>query len=130
MDDVKQRALDKMKGRAMNWYTDMKSREVADVDAPIRRDISESENPEQELRMLRDIKKAVAESSIERKDIVLMTLHTLERQLEKGQSPQNFPIVVKNLGKKPEIAGEVSNITKRYMVGASSYYYMWGLGDE
>lgn len=130
MDDVKQRALDKMKGRAMNWYTDMKSREVVDADAPIRRDISESENSEQELRMLRDLKKAVAESGIERKDIVLMTLHTLERQLEKGQSPQNFPIVVKNLSKKPEIAGEVCNITKRYMVGSSSYYYMWGIGDD
>lgn len=125
-DSAKARALEKMKERAMSWYSDAKAREE---DAPGKRDISEKENAEQELRLVRDIKKAVVDSGIERKDIALMTLRNFEKQLEKGESPQNLPDVVKSLGKRPELSGAVREITKHYVVGSSSYYYLWGLSD-
>ncbi len=124
-DEIKAKLLDKWKSRAMEWH----KKELA-ADGDIVLDSSEEDSTRQELALVRELKKIVLESSLDRKSIYLTALATPEQMLERGRTPQNLPEVVKGLLKKTELKSRVIEVTKKYKVGGKSYFYMWGLDDE
>jgi hypothetical protein len=124
-DEIKARVLDKWKSKAMEWH----KKELAE-DGEIALDSSEEDSTKQELALVRELKRIVLESSLDRKSIYLTALATPEQMLERGRTPQNLPEVVKGLLKKTELKSKVLEVTKKYKVGGKSYFYMWGLDDE
>ena len=124
-DEIKEKVLEKWKSKAMEWH----KKELA-AEGEIVVDSSEEESTRQELALVRELKKIVLESSLDRKSIYLTALATPEQMLERGRTPQNLPEVVKSLLKKAELKSRVIEVTKKYKVGGKSYFYMWGLDDE
>jgi len=124
-DEIKEKVLEKWKSKAMEWH----KKELA-AEGEIVVDSGEEESTRQELALVRELKKIVLESSLDRKSIYLTALATPEQMLERGRTPQNLPEVVKSLLKKAELKSRVIEVTKKYKVGGKSYFYMWGLDDE
>lgn len=124
-EDVKAKVLEKWRNRAMEWH----KKELAE-DNQITVDATEDESANQELAMVRELKKIVLDSGLDRKSIYLTALATPERLLERGKTPANLPDVVKGLLKKEELKGRVLEVMKKYKVGGKSYFYLWGLDDE
>jgi len=124
-DEIKEKVLEKWKSKAMEWH----KKELA-AEGEIVVDSSEEESTRQELALVRELKKIVLESSLDRKSIYLTALATPEQMLERGRTPQNLPEVVKGLLKKAELKSRVIEVTKKYKVGGKSYFYLWGLDDE
>ena len=124
-DEIKARVLDKWKSKAMEWH----KKELA-AEGEIVADSSEDDSTKQELVLVRELKKIVLDSGLDRKSVYLTALATPEQMLERGRTPQNLPEVVKGLLKKTELKNRVIEVTKKYKVGGKSYFYMWGLDDE
>ena len=123
--DAKERALEKMKKGALDWH----KKELAE-EWEISSDASEQDAITQELELVRELKKIIVESNLERKSVFLSALAIPEQMLERGKTSQNLPMVMRNLLRKEEIRGKVLEATKKYKVAGKSYYYMWGLDDE
>lgn len=124
-DEIKEKVLEKWKSKAMEWH----KKELA-MEGDMVLDSSEEDSIRQELTLVRELKKIVLESGLDRKSIYLTALATPEQMLERGKTPQNLPEVVKGLLKKTELKSRVIEVTKKYKVGGKSYFYMWGLDDE
>lgn len=124
-DEIKAKVLDKWKSKAMEWH----KKELA-AEGEIVVDSSEKDSIGQELALVRELKKIVLESGLDRKSIYLTALATPEQMLERGKTPQNLPEIVRGLLKKAELKSKVLEVTKKYKVGGKSYFYMWGLDDE
>jgi hypothetical protein len=126
MDEIKAKVLEKIKRDAIDWHR----KELSDEGTETRSiDASEGDSAKQELALVRELKKAVVDSSLDRKSIYLTALASLEQALEMGRTPENLPTVVKSLLKKDEIRAKVLELTKVYKISGKSYYYLWGLDD-
>jgi len=124
-EDIKAKILEKWKNRAMDWH----KKELAE-EGQIGVDATEEESVNQELALVRELKKIVLESNLDRKSVYLTALATPEHMLERGKTPPNLPEVVKGLLRKGELKDKVLDVTKKYKVGGKSYFYLWGLDDE
>ena len=124
-DEIKAKVLEKWKSKAMDWH----KKELAE-EGQISVDATEDESVSQELSMVRELKKIVLESGLDRKSIYLTALATPEHMLERGRTPPNLPDVVRGLLKKEELKARVLEVMKKYKVGGKSYFYLWGLDDE
>jgi len=124
-EDIKAKVLEKWKSKAMDWH----KKELAE-EGQISVDATEDESVSQELSMVRELKKIVLESGLDRKSIYLTALATPEHMLERGRTPPNLPDVVRGLLKKEELKARVLEVMKKYKVGGKSYFYLWGLDDE
>jgi len=111
--EVKEKVLEKIKEKALAWHAG--------------RNVQEKDAGGQELKMIKEIKKTIVESSLNNKAILLITIKTLKDKLEKKENPETLPIFVKNLAKKPEIREKILEITKKYNVSGLSYYDLWDL---
>jgi hypothetical protein len=123
-EEIKAKVLEKWKNKAMEWHKKELAEEGLSIDA------SEDNSANQELTMVRELKRAVLESNLDRKSIYLTALATPEHMLERGKTPQNLPEVVRSLLRKSELKDKVLEITKKYKVNGKSYFYLWGLDDE
>jgi hypothetical protein len=124
-EDIKAKVLEKWKSKAMDWH----KKELAE-EGQISVDATEDESVSQELSMVRELKKIVLESGLDRKSIYLTALATPEHMLERGRTPPNLPDVVRGLLKKEGLKAKVLEVMKKYKVGGKSYFYLWGLDDE
>jgi hypothetical protein len=124
-DEIKAKVLEKWKSKAMDWH----KKELAE-EGQISVDATEDESANQELALVRELKRIVLESGLDRKSIYLTALATPEHMLERGRTPQNLPEVVRGLLKKEELKSRVIEVMKKYKVGGKSYFYLWGLDDE
>jgi len=124
-EDVKAKILEKWKNKAMDWH----KKELAE-EGQIGVDATEEESVNQELALVRELKRIVLESSLDRKSVYLTALATPEHMLERKKTPPNLPDVVRGLLRKGELKDKVLEVTKKYKVGGKSYFYLWGLDDE
>jgi len=124
-EDVKAKILEKWKNKAIEWH----KKELAE-EGQIGVDATEEESVNQELALVRELKRIVLESSLDRKSVYLTALATPEHMLERKKTPPNLPDVVRGLLRKGELKSKVLEVTKKYKVGGKSYFYLWGLDDE
>jgi hypothetical protein len=124
-EDVKAKILEKWKNKAIEWH----KKELAE-EGQIGVDATEEESVNQELALVRELKRIVLESSLDRKSVYLTALATPEHMLERKKTPPNLPDVVRGLLRKGELKDKVLEVTKKYKVGGKSYFYLWGLDDE
>jgi len=124
-EDIKAKVLEKWKSKAMDWH----KKELAE-EGQIGIDATEDESANQELALVRELKRIVLESNLDRKSIYLTALATPEHMLERGRTPPNLPEVVRGLLKKEELKARVLEVMKKYKIGGKSYFYLWGLDDE
>jgi hypothetical protein len=124
-EDVKAKILEKWKNKAIEWH----KKELAE-EGQIGVDATEEESVNQELALVRELKRIVLESNLDRKSVYLTALATPEHMLERKKTPPNLPDVVRGLLRKGELKDKVLEVTKKYKVGGKSYFYLWGLDDE
>ncbi len=124
-EDVKAKILEKWKSKAIEWH----KKELAE-EGQIGVDATEEESVNQELALVRELKRIVLESNLDRKSVYLTALATPEHMLERKKTPPNLPDVVRGLLRKGELKSKVLEVTKKYKVGGKSYFYLWGLDDE
>ena len=124
-EEIKAKVLEKMKSGAMDWHKKKLSEETeGSIDA------GEEDSVKQELALVRELKKIIVDSSLDRKSVYLSALATPEHMLERGKTPPNLPEVVRSLLRKNELKGRVLEATKKYKVCGKSYFYLWGLDNE
>lgn len=122
MTDIEKKQIGKYREEAMKWYKTKKT------GVPAELDVVEEKSCEQELRMVAEVKAVVEKGDLgDRGAVITGVLSSVEKELKRGRMPQNLPHIITNLAKKPEIGNEIIEITKKYSVSGSSYYYLWGL---
>jgi hypothetical protein len=126
-EDVKKRVLEKLKKGATDWHQKEMAEEMPNS---LTIDATEEDSVKQELSLIRELKKVIVDSSLDRKSVYLSALASPEQMLERGRTPPNLPDVVRGLLKKDELKNSVLDITKKYRISGKSYYYLWGLDDE
>ena len=125
MEDYKEKALEKIRQRAMDWHSDKAEDKEGDkvFSAP------EAKSAEAELGLVLELKKIIQQSTIERKEVLLAALQAQENMLVEGRIPEKLPYLVKNILNKKEITDRVTDAAKRYRIAGESLYYLWGLED-
>lgn len=125
MDEAKNKVLEKWKKKAMDWHRS-RGGEIK-VPEEAREFIPEERSTEVELDFIKELKKVIVASDLDRKSIFLNVLANQEKSLEKGIIPGKLPEVVKNIARRPGMKEKVVDLSKKYGVGGSNLYYIWGL---
>ena len=127
-DAIKKKLAEKYKKDALDWYSENKKKEVS-VETI---DVEEAKALDQEIEMVNELITVINESSLdeERQRIFTGILKAVIAKLEVGSVPENLPSIVSNLYNKEELKVKVGEVTKKYAVDGSTYFYLWGLENE
>lgn len=127
-EDIKNKILEKWKQKAMEWHMSR----GGSIKIPERSEgfIPEDKSIEVEMAFIKELKKIIVDSKLERKSILLNVLANQERNLEKGVEPGKLPDVVRNIAKKEEISNKVIKLAKEYNIGGVNLCFLWGLENE
>lgn len=115
--------LEKLKQDAMEWY-EKKQPSIARATKK-KQDNNSEDSIKQELAIIKQLKKIIANSELERKAILLEAMSTAEYKLKKGKMPENLPSMVEQLTKKEDIKDQVINTLKQYKLNNIAYYDLW-----
>lgn len=126
-EKVKNKVLEKWKKKALEWHKSQGGNVKIPKEA--REFVPEERSCEIELEFVRELKKVIIDSDLDRKSILLNVLANQEKSLEKGITPGKLPEVVKNIARKPRIKEKIVELSKKYGVGGSNLYYLWGLDN-
>jgi len=125
-EEAKQRAIDKLRNRAVDWYEKQGDPTVESTGAPGPA-VPESEAPKVELEFLMELMKLIGDSNLERKSVILQALSNQQLKLETGSPAEKLPELVKNLIRKDEVKFHVLTLAKKYKIGKQDLAYWWGL---
>lgn len=127
-EEVKNKILEKWKQKAMKWH--MGKGGKVKIPEKAEEFIPENKSIEVEMAFIKELKRIIVDSDIERKSILLNVLANQERNLEKGIEPGKLPDVIRNISRKEEISSEVIRLAKEYNIGGVNLCYLWGLENE
>lgn len=127
-EEMKKKVLEKWKQKAMEWHIS-KGGSVK-IPEKAKEFIPEDKSIEVEMAFIKELKKIIVDSNLDRKSILLNVLANQERNLEKGIEPGKLPDVIKNIARKDEISSDVIRIAKEYNISGVNLCYLWGLENE
>lgn len=125
-EEAKQRAIDRLRNRAVDWYEKQGDPTVETTEAPGPA-VPESDAPRVEMAFLLELMKLIGGSNLERKSVVLQALSNQQLKLEVGKPAEKLPELVRHLVRKEEIKFLVLALAKKYKIGKHDLTYWWGL---
>jgi len=119
-EETKNKLIEKMKQKALEWQSSEKKEPAVET-------FEETNQSSLELRLITELKKIIADSSLERKVIFLTVLNEQEKKITEDGESMKLPEVVRNLTRKEEIKSQVTELTKKYSLNGKTLCYLWGI---